>query len=233
MTPRLNIEPGDSYSRWVVVAAATARGNIPYFLCRCDCGSVKEVQGRNLQRGQSRSCGCLKRELQRTRLPNIAHGDAAGKKTTLYRLWVGIKTRCLNTRDHAYPRYGGRGITLHPAWEQDYVAFRDWIQANLGPRPEGCSLDRIDNDGNYTPGNLRWATAAVQANNRRDSVVKLTAKDVRDLRQLVVDVGELRRGDISFLAAGYGVHRNVISAVIHGKKYRDVASPAASLPVAA
>src|SRR3954471_21516055 len=85
----------------------------------------------------------------------------------LYGLWKSIKRRCLHPNSRSYPHYGGRGISIHPAWVHDAKAFITWIEENLGPRPDGMSLDRVDNDGNYEPGNLRWATSAEQQRNRR------------------------------------------------------------------
>jgi hypothetical protein len=85
----------------------------------------------------------------------------------LYGTYVGIKQRCLNPNNPNYRHYGGRGIALHAEWVNSYDSFRAWILANLGERPDGCSLDRIDNDGNYEPGNLRWATQSEQTKNRR------------------------------------------------------------------
>ncbi len=85
----------------------------------------------------------------------------------VYGTWQGMKGRCLNPTDRQYRNYGGRGISVHSDWRDDFPAFRDWVEANLGKRPEGYSLDRIDNDGNYEPGNLRWASARTQAGNRR------------------------------------------------------------------
>lgn len=85
----------------------------------------------------------------------------------LYATWCAIKQRCFNENTPYFKYYGGRGISIHPPWRDDSTAFVAWITKNLGPRPEGCTLDRIDVNGNYEPGNLRWATRSVQIQNRR------------------------------------------------------------------
>jgi hypothetical protein len=87
----------------------------------------------------------------------------------LFGTWNGMVTRCTNPKHVAYKRYGGRGITVYPDWlgRGGFLRYEDWVLANLGPRPEGMTLDRIDNDRGYAPGNLRWATAEQQAGNRR------------------------------------------------------------------
>ena len=90
----------------------------------------------------------------------------------LYKLWRRIKNRCFNESADCFSDYGGRGITIHPDWLNDPVAFIEWMESNLGERPPGYSIDRIDNDGDYEPGNLRWASRSDQNLNRRVKVVR-------------------------------------------------------------
>lgn len=133
--------------------------------CVCDCGNVVSVYGGSLRAGDTKSCGCLRDE-KVTQL-NFIHGE---RNTAMYNIWHGIKNRCLNENNKQYKDYGGRGITICPDWEKDFVAFRDYILANLGSRPSPAhSIDRINNNRGYEPGNLRWATPAIQSNNRRSS----------------------------------------------------------------
>jgi len=121
--------------------------------CLCDCGKAVHVLSVNLRSGGTRSCGCLKSMIISEK--NTKHG---GSNTKLYGVWYAIKMRCLNKNNKRYSDYGGRGIKIYSSWEKNFSAFRDYIFASLGDKPsEDHSLDRIDNDGNYEPGNLRWA----------------------------------------------------------------------------
>ena len=98
-----------------------------------------------------------------------------------------IKDRCFNPNGPGYGCYGGRGITMHEPWRRDYRAFCDWVSSNLGQRPDGMTLDRIDVNGNYEPGNLRWADAKTQAFNRRPH--GMSAQIVEALRAQIRSLG--------------------------------------------
>ncbi len=123
--------------------------------CTCECGQVRSVPSTSLISGNSKSCGCGRI------LAITTHGQT---KTALYRLWHGIVERCENRRAHHYKDYGGRGIKICRRWRVSFMAFK----GDMGPRPSlKHSVDRIRNNGNYTPDNCRWATKLVQANNTR------------------------------------------------------------------
>ncbi|WP_075643826.1 hypothetical protein [Paraburkholderia monticola] len=131
--------------------------------CQCDCGNTHLVNRKNLIGNFVRSCGCLVKEsIKKASEANFTHRHA---KTSIYRIWGLMKTRCNNPSNPAYPQYGGRGIKVCERWEK----FENFL-ADMGERPLGMSLDRYpDVNGNYEPSNCRWATRVQQANNRTDS----------------------------------------------------------------
>lgn len=133
--------------------------------CRCDCGKETIVVGHKLGK-DTNGCGCSR--LRRTSEAKRTHGDS--KHGKLYALWNAIKMRCRSNSEHAH-NYFNRGISVFDEWAVDYVAFKKWIIANIGniPGPE-YSLDRINNELGYFPGNVRWATKSEQARNTRYTI---------------------------------------------------------------
>jgi hypothetical protein len=150
---RASDAPTDGRTRWLML---------------CDCGTFHVARTRDLKVGNTRSCGCLVREIAAT--ISLRHGDARqGKRHPFYRTWNAMLDRCENPKAINWQWYGGRGITVCKAWHK-WVAFRDYVETHLGPRPEGrprWTLDRVDNDLGYQPGNLRWARGTEQMKNAR------------------------------------------------------------------
>jgi hypothetical protein len=143
-----------------------------YFECKCDCGNIKVIALRHLRTSDNKSCGCLRKlsGIKTQFKPIHNDGDYYKNKNGynyLYSCWSAMKQRCLNPNNKSFKRYGGRGIKIYEPWINNYQLFKEWILNNLGDRPEGYSLDRIINDGNYAPNNLRWADDFTQNNNTR------------------------------------------------------------------
>lgn len=162
--------PGLHFGKLTTVRRSHSDRGQPHWLCRCVCGTEKVVRTAHLRYGRVQSCGCYRGALTRAR--SLTHGHTVGgykRHPPEYRIWQGMKRRCDTPTVHGYPNYGGRGIRVCDRWCHDFTAF----YADVGQRPSPRhSLDRINNDGHYEPGNVRWATWSQQALNRRPRKAK-------------------------------------------------------------
>ncbi len=157
---------GQTFGKLTVLEFAGIHPTLKKTMWRCQCScpnkTIITAIGNNLRRGISKSCICGKSEA--TRIRNTKHSMHG---TPVYRTWRNIRERCFNPKNSHYGYYGGRGITMDPAWRFDFKAFYD----HVGPKPEGnYSIDRIDNEKGYFPGNVRWASDEEQRSNKRKRI---------------------------------------------------------------
>lgn len=161
---------GKKYGRLTVISRCPEnKGTQAQWVCLCDCGNTKIVLGNSLRSGRTQSCGCLHSDVCADLLRT--HGYSG---TRTHVSWAGMIQRCSDPNSTSYPRYGALGITVNERWKK----FENFF-ADMGERPDGCSLDRIDPRKNYEPGNCRWATDDEQANNKRNNrVIEVNGKSM-------------------------------------------------------
>ncbi len=182
------IKVGKRYGRLLVLSREKRT-----VLCVCICGTKKIIDVYSVLKGDTRSCGCLHRE--RSKEANTRHGSC---QTPEYAVWRNMLSRCRNPKNIRFDRYGGRGIKVCSEWEASFEAFLSYVGHKPGPR---YSLDRIDNDRNYEPGNVRWATSREQSRNRRGNRL-------------------LDHGGICMTIAEWGEKLGVSPSVISSRLYR-------------
>jgi len=157
---------GVKFGRLTPLGISGHRKNYPSqycWFCKCDCGNIISVGRGDLVSKNTSSCGCLASESKKS--VNTIHGhDRKGIVEKTYKIWTSMRQRCRNPNDTSYHGYGGRGINVCDRWD----SYANFIN-DMGPRPVGTSIDRINNDGDYEPSNCRWATKSEQSNNKRTS----------------------------------------------------------------
>lgn len=147
---------GERFGRWKVLDSHRRFRQKTEWLCECECGIRRYIPSGDLRSGHSKSCGCLKSE-------------NAVRNERLYKIWLNMKQRCNNPKSKDYKYYGARGISVCSEWLTDYAAFRKWAYSNGYSQDADygkCTIDRIDNDGDYEPTNCRWVDMKVQNHNK-------------------------------------------------------------------
>ena len=175
---RLNLV-GQKFGRLTVIADAGNRRKQSLWECLCDCGNLVKVMAGYLKSNHTKSCGCLKIDI------HTIHGQAVrASYSKTYAAWVDMTQRCNNPRNKAYKNYGARGITVHPRWLNFKTFYED-----VGDIPKNMTIERINNDGNYEPGNWRFATRKEQASNRRTNRWVEYNGETKTMTQWAEDLG--------------------------------------------
>ena len=179
---------GERFNKLTYIKPAGTIKNKTFWEMKCECGSAFRARAIDVKNGHTRSCGCLHREMLIKR--NTKHGNSLRKRqTSTYISWKAMLHRCYNRKNPGYNNYGGRGIVVCERWKSFINFFSD-----MGERPTGMSLDRIDNNKIYMPGNCRWATAREQCENTRVACRVNILGDVYTNRQLAEIIGISQSG---------------------------------------
>lgn len=207
---------GQRFGRLVVIARAPNgphSTNYIQWFCLCDCGIEKIINGQNLRRGLTHSCGCFKQEKQ------TIHAESHSRT---YQAWINMKARCRpNPENPFFKYYAARGIKFCARWDNSFV---DFLTDMGGPCPPGMSLDRYpNNDGNYEPGNCRWATRKQQMNNTRNNHLITWRGETLTLRQWSERVGIKERTLLGRLENHWPIEE-VFTVAIHSKRHKGLNS---------
>lgn len=154
---------GKKFGRWIVIKPTRPIKRSWSWLCKCECGIIREVAGNSLRLKKSQSCGCLQKEIvSKTRHGHARHIGSGPSPT--YRTWQRMRARCNNLNDSNYKHYGGRGIKINKKWNK----FEHFLN-DMGERPQNMTIDRINNNGNYCKKNCKWSTINEQLRNKRNT----------------------------------------------------------------
>lgn len=225
MPPLIDLA-GKKFGRLTVICRHDLWHGSARWKCLCECGNTSYVVGGQLRSGHSRSCGCLNREISSNHLKKHGQSESNNwESTAAYRSWSSMLQRCDNANNPHYSSYGGRGISVCNDWRDFRNFYRD-----MGDRPVGTTIDRIDPNGNYEPGNCRWADKKIQQNNLRNNVVINFNGKTQTLSYWADELGISKQCLDSRLRRGWGVERALTKPVQKKTRYEpgadSVESPA-------
>ncbi len=205
MLAKLDLK-GKVFNKFTVLEFAYSKDYATFWKVKCECGTIKILKGVVLKHGQTKSCGCGAKHNART------HGK---RKSPEYKAWAHMKGRCLCKTNHKYPNYGGRGITMDDSWINDFRNFLNYILKSIGKHPgKRYSIDRIDNNGNYEPGNIRWATKKEQSSNTRRNIFLDTGYG-KMIYAHALEKYKINRSSVSYLMKKYKIsHQEAFNETI-------------------
>jgi hypothetical protein len=191
---------GLKYGRLIVLSLADNKGKKSRWNCLCDCGNKTKVTSSNLQTGHSLSCGCLKAETMSKNM--FKHGKV---RTRAYQSWEGMIFRCSNKNSTGYKYYGGRGIRVCDRWE-NFINFHE----DMGDCPDGLTIERINTNDDYKPGNCKWATYKEQNLNKRNNRYLSFNGTTKMLREWASDIGVCRSTIYRRIKKGWSIEKILI-----------------------
>lgn len=204
--PSLDIA-GQKFDLLTAVEIIGKKGKSNLWKCLCVCGNETTAIPSQLRRGDKTSCGCKKKQKRKPR-PDLAklnkqRATHAMSGNYTYSSWQAMKSRCYDKNDKDYPRWGGRGITVCDEWKNSFVQF----YKDMGERPSGHTIDRINNEGNYEPENCRWAIAKTQSNNTRKNYFIEYMGRIQTAKQWAEELGNVEYKTILYrLRNGWDTH---------------------------
>lgn len=199
-------------SRLTLIKPVPSVGKNGMWLCQCACGQTVVTRGSRVRSGHVKSCGCLAAEIHSER--SFKHGHAGNhrrgtRQTKTYQAWCNLRLRCSNPNNKRYASYAGRGIKVCDRWRDSFENFL----SDMGEAPPGTSIDRIDNDGDYEPGNCRWSDRTQQARNK--TTTKLNIVSVALIRHM-----HRRGANFTQLGDAFGVTPTTVSCVVARKTWK-------------
>lgn len=200
---------GERFGRLVVMERAGSKNGRAAWLCRCDCGGEKVVSAAELSKGSTRSCGCLGREQRKQVARRQCHDFSRANMMSERKTWENMIARCHYPKHRSYYAYGANGVEVCPQWRESFEQFvRD-----MGRRPAGHTIDRIDSTGDYTPENCRWADIRTQANNKKSNRRLTHDGETLTVSQWAERVGMKTATLFARLRLGWSVHRALTEPV--------------------
>ena len=199
---RLKDLTGQKFGRLTVISRSPNIGKKAAWLCKCECGKESIVTSTHLMSGHTTSCGCYNKEV--VSAMKKRHGMT---QTKIYREWRAMISRCSNGNVRSCADYGGRGITVFARWANSFETYYDYVSKLPHFGEVGYSLNRIDNDGNYEPGNVEWADRIAQANNKRNNHLVTYNGSTRTLAEWAREKGITYRALTHRLERGWSIER--------------------------